>query len=29
MAFVVLYYDQDNRFKLFGKNAEKKILRTA
>lgn len=28
MAFVVLYYDQDNRFKLFGKNAEKKILRT-
>lgn len=29
MAFVVLYYDQDNRFKLFGKNAKKKILRTA
>lgn len=28
MAFVVLYYDQDNRFKLFGRNAEKKILRT-
>ena len=29
MAFVVLYYDQENRFKLFGKNAERKILRTA
>lgn len=28
MAFVVLYYDQENRFKLFGKNAERKILRT-
>lgn len=29
MAFVVLYYDQENRFKLFGKNAKRKILRTA
>ncbi len=29
MAFVVLYYDQENRFKLFGKYAENKILRTA
>lgn len=28
MAYVNLYYDQQNRFKVFGKNAENKILRS-